>query len=130
MICVPKKKSITRQLHHTIRILIIENGIIASSPFLYSQAKKTNKLPADPQKSPIIVALPHAYFSPPHCKANRSMMAVGAKRAKPGRSRFISVSLTFFLRGFFSMRSGMRIKKRMAAVTPPAGRLIQKPVLY
>jgi hypothetical protein len=31
------------------------------------------------------------------------------------------------LKGFFSVRSGIRIKTRIAAVSPPAGRLIQKP---
>ena len=57
-------------------------------------------------------------------------MAVGAKRKKPGRSRETNVDLMFVLNGIFSVRSGIGMKKRIKAVTPPAGRLIQKPVIY
>ena len=45
------------QLHQTIFRRTIEYGIIAESPLRYSQARKTQKVPAAPQKSPIIVAL-------------------------------------------------------------------------
>jgi hypothetical protein len=57
-------------------------------------------------------------------------MAVGAKRKKPGRSRDFNVDVTLALNGILSMRWGTVTKKRINAVTPPAGRLIQKPIIY
>jgi len=57
-------------------------------------------------------------------------MAVGAKRKKPGRSRETKVALMLFLNGIFSIRLGIWMKKRIKAVTPPAGRFIQKPRRY
>lgn len=82
-----EKNTIVRQLDHTIRCLIIESGIIAASPALYSQPINTRNMPADPQNKPIIVALPHAYVVLPHSSARRNMIAVGAKSKNPMISR-------------------------------------------
>ena len=82
-----EKNSIVRQLDHTIRCLIIESGIIAASPALYSQPRNTGTMPAVPQNKPIIVALPQAYVVPPHSRARRNMIAVGAKSKNPMMSR-------------------------------------------
>jgi hypothetical protein len=51
------EKSIAKQLQAMIRLVIIDNGIIASSPIRDSQMKKRVIAPAAPQKSPITMAL-------------------------------------------------------------------------
>lgn len=80
------EKPIARQLEAMIRLVIIDNGIIASSPMRDSQTKKRVIVPAAPQKSPITMALSHLYVLPPHSSASRNMIAAGAKRMKPMRS--------------------------------------------
>jgi hypothetical protein len=75
-----------KQLVAMILRVIIGSGIIAASPLVYSQPKNTSSPPAEPQNSPMIVALSHLYVLPPHSRARRNMIAVGAKSTKPSRS--------------------------------------------
>jgi hypothetical protein len=87
------ENAIARQLQAMIRLMIIDNGIIASSPTRDSQMKKRVIAPAAPQKSPMTVALSHLYVLPPHSSAKRNMIAAGAKSTKPMRSSDLRVVL-------------------------------------
>jgi hypothetical protein len=85
----------------------MEKGIIAESPSLYSHAKNTASIPADPQNSPIILASSQGYVVPPHSRARRNIIEVGAKSRKPGMS---SVEMVDMIVGFIvdlTMRSGI-----------------------
>jgi len=118
------KKHMARQLEAMTPRVIIGNGIIADSPSVYSQHKNTISPPAEPQKSPMIVGLSHRYVLPPHSRARRNMVAVGAKRTNPNRSSDSRVERKEGLADVFSMWLGIRMKKRKSATKAPAGRLM------
>jgi hypothetical protein len=117
------EKSMARQLEAMIRFVIMDNGIMASSPTRDSQMKKTTIVPKAPQNSPMTVELSHLYTLPPHSRASRNMIAAGAKRTNPRTSRLFVMErkVTFSL---LLEWLGIRMKKRKTATKAPAGRLI------
>lgn len=72
---------------YTIVWLKIDGGTIAESPRRDSQTQKTARRTPEPTKRPIIVEEPQAYVEPPHWRASKSIMQVGAKKQNPIGSR-------------------------------------------
>lgn len=74
--------------------------------------------------SPMMIPLFQEYSTPPHCKARRNMIAVGANRARPGRSRERILARADPLTAVSAVRSGMWMRYRITSTIPPTGRLI------
>lgn len=82
------------------------------------------QVPPAPQKSPIIVALFHAYRFPPYWSASRSWIAAGAKSVNPKIS-----NLSMIVRNTEPLSDlvellGIRINASRIATNPPMGKLI------
>jgi hypothetical protein len=117
-------KNMVRQLDAMTFRVSIGSGIIAVSPLVYSHPKKITSPTADPQKSPITMALSHLYVLPPHSRARRNMIAVGAKKMKPIGSSDLIVDRKEGLTSVWAVWVGIRMERRKSATSPPAGRLI------
>ena len=97
---------------------------MAASPCRYSHSSNATSAPADPQKSPRILALVHLYVVPPHSRARRHMIVVAANIAKPGKSKERRMADAPVLISLLGRRSGMLMKRRMIMTSAPNGRLI------
>ena len=120
----PVKKKPVRQAEAMIRLRTRAMGIMAVAPRLDSHTTNRTHVIAQPQKSPIIVALFQACVFPPHSMARRSIPVVGARSKKPVTSRVSYMErIVRFVEGLRE-RSGMWMKRRMPATRPPIGRLM------
>ena len=113
-----------RQLDQTMRWRSMDSGIRASSPWRCSQSRKAASAPADPQNSPMTVALFQLYLVPPHSMASRNMMAAAAKMENPGISKDRRIAGAPVLSSDLGRRSGIWMKKRARMTRPPAGKLM------
>jgi hypothetical protein len=59
---LPIRMPRNKQDVQTVNLDAIEKGMSALSPFQWFQSAQMAKLPTKPQKSPITVALSHAYL--------------------------------------------------------------------
>jgi hypothetical protein len=100
----------------------MERGIMALVPIRYSQPTKTRRVPKDPQRRPIIVALFQGYLMPPHSRARINWIAAGAKKKKPTRSNLPSRLIT--VRPPDLLPFGIEMKRKKMTANPPAGRLM------
>jgi hypothetical protein len=76
------------------------------------------------QKSLIIIAPSHLYVLPPHSRARRNMIAVGAESMKPVRSSDSTVVRRIAVTDDSAVWLGIRMKKRKSATNAPAGKLM------
>ena len=67
---LPNRMPRNRQEVQTTSLDTMEKGMRAWSPFRLFQSAQTMRVPAKPQKSPITVALSHAYL---HCVSQVSI---------------------------------------------------------
>ena len=97
---------------------------MALSPCLYSHSRKATSAPADPQNSPMTIALLHLYVVPPHSIASRNKIAVAAKMVKPGMSKERRMEGSPVFISDLGRRSGIWMKKRARITNPPVGKLM------
>jgi hypothetical protein len=117
-------KKLTVPAEETIEFFSMLIGIIAVSPWKCSQTKKIPKAQIDPQKRPMIIAEFQGWFTPPHSRANRSIIMAGAKMKNPSRSSLRSCPRRETLVLLLMLASGIRTKNRTMAITPPMGTLM------
>lgn len=81
------RNAILSELDQMTRFRTMASGNMASSPIFHSQARKTRRVTAEPTKRPMTSLEPQPYSAAPNCRARRNMIAAGAKRTKPVRSK-------------------------------------------
>lgn len=106
------------------RFLKNHGGSVALSPCQNCTPINTAISPANPQNSPMTVALFHAYSVPPHCSARSRQMMAGRKTAVPGRSSSRTRERKGRARAGVSWALRRRTKAMVAMPRAPTGRLM------
>jgi len=88
-------------------------------PKWYSQAANTQRVAAEPQNRPMMVADDHGCVCPPHSMASRNIVVAGANMTNPTKSRCFMRDGSDMGIDFLFGDSGMLIRVRIKRVTEP-----------